>query len=50
MAREVLAWLDSPQRIQVVQQRFTDLHATLIRDTVGLSVGVIERCMGLHRG
>lgn len=50
MAREVLAWLGSPQRIQVVQQRFTDLHATLIRDTVGLSVGVIERCMGLHRG
>lgn len=50
MAREVLAWLDSPQRIQVVQQRFTDLHAALIRDTVGLSVGVIERCMGLHRG
>lgn len=50
MAREVLSWLDSPQRIQVVQQRFTDLHATLIRDTVGLSVGVIERYMGLHRG
>lgn len=50
MASEVLGWLNSPQRVQAVQQRFARLHETLIRDTVGLSVGVIERCMGVRHG
>lgn len=45
LAREVLAWLDAPHRVQALQARFTELHHTLIRDTVGLSMSVLERCM-----
>lgn len=50
MAREVLAWLDDPERVKAVQQRFAQLHHTLRRDTVGLSVAVIERCMAPAAG
>lgn len=46
MAREVLAWLSNPQRVQALQDRFVRLHEELTRDTVGLSIGVIEKCMG----
>jgi lipid-A-disaccharide synthase len=46
LAQEVLAWLDAPERVKVVVQRFEQLHHELIRDTVGLSVAVIEQCMG----
>ena len=45
LADEVLAWLDAPERVAAVQTRFTQLHQTLIRDTVGLSLSVLERCM-----
>jgi lipid-A-disaccharide synthase len=45
MANEVISWLDSPHRAAQVRQRFTDLHQTLIRDTVGLSLGVLESLM-----
>ncbi len=50
LAREVLAWLDAPERVRAVQQRFAQLHHRLLRDTVGLSVAVIERCMAPAAG
>lgn len=45
LAAEVLAWLESPERVTALKQRFTVLHETLLRDTVGLACGVIERLM-----
>jgi len=45
LAAEVLAWLESPERIATLKQRFTVLHDTLLRDTVGLACDVIERLM-----
>lgn len=46
LANEVCAWLASPDRVTALEQQFTELHHTLIRDTVGLSIEVIERFMG----
>ncbi len=46
LATEVCAWLASPDRVTALERRFTELHHTLIRDTVGLSIEVIERFMG----
>jgi lipid-A-disaccharide synthase len=43
MAREVLAWLKDGARTLRTQQRFAALHAELMRDTVGLSLGVMEQ-------
>lgn len=43
MAREVLAWLKDGARTLRTQQRFATLHAELMRDTVGLSLGVMEQ-------
>jgi lipid-A-disaccharide synthase len=45
MAREVLQWLDAPGQVAQVQQRFERLHHELVRDTVGLAVDALERCM-----
>jgi lipid-A-disaccharide synthase len=45
LAREVIGWLESPQRVESLQQRFAELHQTLIRDTVGLSLSVLEGLM-----
>jgi lipid-A-disaccharide synthase len=33
LAADVLAWLDAPQRVESLQQRFTELHHQLRRDT-----------------
>ncbi|MBK6649207.1 MAG: lipid-A-disaccharide synthase [Betaproteobacteria bacterium] len=42
MADAVLAWLDQPQRIAELQQRFVSLHNELQRDTAQLAVQAIE--------
>lgn len=42
LSAAVLAWLEAPERVRALQARFQTLHQTLIRDTVGLSVNVIE--------
>ncbi len=47
LAQGILAWLDAPEKVLALQKRFTLLHNALIRDTVGLSVGVIERHLSL---
>jgi lipid-A-disaccharide synthase len=45
MAREILAWLDAPERIDALQQRFTELHHTLQRDTAQLATDAIEKVL-----
>ena len=45
MACETLAWLDAPERIGALQQRFTELHHTLRRDTAQLATDAIEKIL-----
>lgn len=45
MAREILAWLDAPERIGALQQRFTELHHLLKRDTAQLATDAIEKVL-----
>jgi lipid-A-disaccharide synthase len=42
LARAVLEWLDAPARVQALQERFTQLHHTLRRDTAQLATDAIE--------
>ena len=42
LARTVLEWLDAPARVQALQERFTQLHHTLRRDTAQLATDAIE--------
>lgn len=42
MAQGVLAWLDQPEQVLELTQRFTDLHDQLLRDTPTLSSHAIE--------
>mgnify|MGYP001627285630 CR=1 FL=1 len=39
------AWLDSPDRMQAVQQKFIALHHTLKRDTAKLATDAIEKVL-----
>ncbi|MES2842111.1 MAG: lipid-A-disaccharide synthase [Pseudomonadota bacterium] len=43
LAQGVLDWLDAPERIEALQQRFTALHHTLRRDTAQLATDAIEK-------
>jgi lipid-A-disaccharide synthase len=45
LAQGVLDWLDAPERIGVLQQRFTTLHHTLRRDTAQLATDAIEKVL-----
>lgn len=45
LARETLAWLDAPERCAQLQQRFTDLHLLLRRDTAQLATDAIEKVL-----
>jgi lipid-A-disaccharide synthase len=45
LARETLAWLDAPERMSALQQRFTELHHTLQRDTAQLATDAIEKVL-----
>ena len=47
LAQAVLAWLNQPERVTAVQQRFADLHHELQRDTAQLAVQAIERTLKL---
>ena len=42
LARALLDWLDAPERIAAVQQRFTALHDELQRDTARLATDAID--------
>ncbi len=41
LSQALLAWLDSPERMRAVQQRFAALHQELLRDTPHLSAHAI---------
>ncbi len=45
LAQAVLDWLDAPERIEALQQRFTALHHTLRRDTAQLATDAIEKVL-----
>ena len=45
MSQAVLAWLDAPAKITALQQRFTELHHTLRRDTAQLATDAIEQVL-----
>ncbi|NBQ86290.1 MAG: lipid-A-disaccharide synthase, partial [Betaproteobacteria bacterium] len=45
LAHEVLQWLDAPQRMAAVQQRFAELHQQLRRDTAQLATDAIEKVL-----
>ena len=45
LAREVLAWLDSPARMAAVQQKFDALHHELRRDTATLASDAIAHVL-----
>ena len=45
LSRAVQDWLDAPAKIESLQQRFTELHHTLRRDTAQLSTDAIEQVL-----
>ena len=45
LAQGVLDWLDAPERITVLQQRFETLHHTLRRDTAQLATDAIKKIL-----
>jgi lipid-A-disaccharide synthase len=45
LAQAVLAWLDSPEKIRTVQQRFESLHQELLRDTPQLAAHAIAQVL-----
>ncbi|MDP9899001.1 lipid-A-disaccharide synthase [Variovorax ginsengisoli] len=45
LAEATLAWLADPARTQALQQRFTVLHAELLRDTPTLCADAIEKVL-----
>ena len=45
LAQGVLDWLDAPERIAVLQERFAALHHTLRRDTAQLATDAIEKVL-----
>jgi lipid-A-disaccharide synthase len=45
MADAVLDWLTKPEKIQSLQQRFVQLHQTLLRDTPELAANAIQKVL-----
>ena len=45
LSQAVLDWLDAPAKIASLQQRFTELHHTLRRDTAQLATDAIEQVL-----
>ena len=45
LAQAVLDWLDAPERITVLQQRFETLHHTLRRNTAQLATDAIKKIL-----
>jgi lipid-A-disaccharide synthase len=46
LADDVMAWLDAPLRVEALQQRFTDLHLLLRRDTARTAIDAIAQVVG----
>ncbi|WP_171019941.1 lipid-A-disaccharide synthase [Hydrogenophaga sp. 2FB] len=45
LSQAVLDWLDAPEKIKALEQRFTTLHHTLQRDTAQLATDAIEQVL-----
>ena len=45
LAQAALDWLDAPERVLALEQRFTTLHHTLRRDTAQLATDAIEQVL-----
>jgi lipid-A-disaccharide synthase len=45
LADAVLDWLDAPERVTALQQRFTELHHRLNQDTARLALDAIEKVL-----
>jgi lipid-A-disaccharide synthase len=45
MSRAVLGWLDAPAKTEALQNRFTELHHELRRDTTRLATDAIEKIL-----
>lgn len=45
LSQAVLDWLSSPAKIENLQQRFTQLHQTLLRDTPQLAANAIQKVL-----
>ena len=45
LAQAVMAWLNAPEKISALQQRFTTLHHELKRDTAQLATDAIEKIL-----
>lgn len=45
LADATLAWLDAPQRVAALEERFTQLHHLLQRDTARLATDAIEKVL-----
>ncbi|MEY4764035.1 MAG: lipid-A-disaccharide synthase [Pseudomonadota bacterium] len=46
LAADVLAWLDQPQRMDAVRQRFVEMHHELRQDTARAATAAIARILG----
>ena len=46
LAADILAWLDTPMRVQALHQRFTELHHLLRRDTARVATDAIAQVIG----
>jgi lipid-A-disaccharide synthase len=46
LAADVLAWLDAPARVAALEQRFTELHHLLRRDTARTACDAIAQVLG----
>lgn len=46
LAREALAWLDSPSRCEGLVERFTELHLTLRQNTAQRAIDAISQILG----
>ena len=46
LASDVLAWLDQPQRMDAVRERFVAMHHTLRQDTAHAATAAIARVLG----
>jgi len=46
LARDVMAWLDDPLRVEALHRRFTDLHLLLRRDTARTATDAIAQVVG----
>ena len=45
LAADVLAWLDAPARVAALQQRFTEMHVLLRRDTARTATDAIAKIL-----